>query len=306
MYQYAWASIGDHCRNWGNRIIEQCAWYVMRHLCRPKVTINPFVSIDPKQLVGCDFVVHGGATVLDAKDSPGMYDLGIPLVVVGGALGSGRPTDYLCDDATEWDDRMVKRVEKPIAVRDSLTARRVTGRGVGVVLVGCPTLFCREVFGPMGDREPYIAVSLGRGPLWRRADVAIKIATKYQWKICVVAHEYSQIDKGKELFGDVRIVGEADPKKMIECYARASLTVTGRIHGAIPSLCYGTPTYYYESLKHDSRDQLLRDCGVKIYQVEDIWPEDGHGGWDVSKVDALKKAMMEWSRHACDKWKREK
>src|SRR5690606_33271382 len=105
--------------------------------------------------------------------------------------------------------------------------------------------------------------SFGRGHLRKQVHEGRKLADNTN--IIGICHE-----PGNE-FERIRAAGwnlplvtfDGDVQRYLSYFKRASMIVTGRLHGALPGIAYEKPVMYFGT--NDTRTTLLDDLGVRIY-----------------------------------------
>ncbi|MCH7477665.1 MAG: polysaccharide pyruvyl transferase family protein [SAR324 cluster bacterium] len=129
-----------------------------------------------------------------------------------------------------------------------------------------------------------IIVGMGLGSLFSIAVFLKPVSAHFDWPrgqtafahrlrkdhhvvgICHETHDYSRYMAAGWSLPLVTFSG--DLELYLSYFKRAHVVITGRLHGALPSLAYGKPVYYYGT--RDSRTTLLDDLGVPIHDYSDL------------------------------------
>lgn len=257
--KYCWVSITEMplAVNYGNRLIEHCLTGLLG-LPAPTVTIDAYVHPTAAQLEKvreCDFAILPGCTLLQMAEHPAMEEITripLPKFCFGGAFNTKHPFP---------DTRYCRPLWQPVGTRDPFTHYRLRRQGIRSEFIGCPTMFA----GTAGRFE-----ETGSGPVvfnfgrwFFRHQVKILEVLRERHPVSVVVQQESQ---RRFVPPGVEVVEYDDPGSIIETYARASLVVTGRLHGAVPAIACGTPVFFCY-LVPDSRQSLLSHLKVPMHNL---------------------------------------
>ena len=318
--RYAWSSIVEGARNYGNMLIE---WSVRQalDLPEPHITFDSFRPLDDATIVRinaeCAFLLSPGCTTLQhgqnvAYDSFGRVRL--PKPTFGGCLWQAAITSKLAmatraftpagmtrpiRRAGEVDLTIPRLMSPPVGTRDPFTQDALTAGGVPARFVGCPTLLSPRFVSawrkPGGDR---LVMSLSRASLPTQWRLIRKLAKR--WRVSVLVHEpYER--KVARLIKGVRLVEFASPEQYMGEYRDADLVVTGRLHGALPAVRHGTPVLFYGD-PGDTRFSLLSHLGLPIHPLSAALADSaeavrtgGLGGEVFDRAYALRVAFVEYA-----------
>lgn len=259
--KYCWVSITQmpSAFNYGNRLIEHCLKDLLG-LPIPSVTIDAYehpTAAQLEQVRECDFMILPGCTLLQMGEHPAMEEISrmsLPRFCFGGAFNSKHPFP---------DTTYCRPLWQPIGARDPFTHNRLRRQNIRSELIGCPTMFSG-----MADRfeetdSGLVVFNFARH--FFRHQVKILEVLRERHPVSVVLQQESQrrfVPEG------VQIVEYEDPGLIIETYSRASLVVTGRLHGALPAIACGTPVLFCY-LVPDSRQSLLSHLKIPLHNLLD-------------------------------------
>lgn len=290
---YALASLTDGTVNYGNAIIEHVVMNDFVPLIgEPSVVFSSFRGPVPDAVYDCDFVLCAGATALVPEENPNLASLAMPIVMVAGCIGLAKTTRVHGRDTYNFDPSVADRCVQPIAARDPHTVKLLEYAGLDCTLVGCPTLYYQHE--DVQD-EGYIASSFGRNHRKQFAKKVRETSQKLGKPIRHLIHEEVEFDHVRRLFpSDVDVICYSfDAKAMLHFYSCASLTMTGRIHGALPSLAAGKDVAYYTSNPNDSRETLFDAIGFEPMPIENF-DVSGACRHDHDKTERLRDSYQSW------------
>lgn len=162
------------------------------------------------------------------------------------------------------DLSVIDQLERPVGARDPFTHELLQRSGVETRYMGCPTLHMTAA--GVGD-DGYVLFSLGRGHVRTQVRAAHQLARK-QHVICIChePHERAQfLAAGLKL---PLIDYPGDIELYLSYFRRASIVVTGRLHGALPAIAFKKRVFYFGT--RDSRTTLLENIGIPIHSYREI------------------------------------
>lgn len=272
--RYLYANFADSSCNFGNRVIDFATRRLLDRFLPPPAA--EFDSVLPEIPSGdYDFVMVPGCTMITVGQNLGLDHidrLGRPVYCLAGAIWRRSPrSGWLIRNRVigkpppvPVDLRVARLMTPPIGARDRETYQVLQEAGVDSLYVGCPTLFLPA--DGVGD-DGYVLVSLGRGRVRGQTAFARHLSKDHHVVgICHETHDYSRYRAAGWSLPLVTFSG--DLELYLSYFKRAHVVITGRLHGALPSLAYGKPVYYYGT--RDSRTTLLDDLGVPIHDYSDL------------------------------------
>jgi len=292
--RYIWASItGKGCVNRGNYLIEDCLKRILG-LSEPTLTVDVYAEKFPEDLHDFDFIVNPGCTTL-YPDIGSLTQLiffeNIPVICFGGSIWvekyNGKILSGFSRKPTSTNTllKIAKRMYRPVGCRDPFTYDFLTGAGIKAKLIGCPTMFNPE----KDSQEEYIAFSFSRDNLPLQVKVLKSICKSN--KVKVVLHEAYE----HKWVNGIDVEKVSNPKDFLKIYARARCVVTGRLHGALPSL-NNKPVFFFQgNRKFDSRLTTLTFIKLPIRHISEIPNIDlSKVEYDTEKVLQLKSAFADY------------
>ncbi|MCK4624955.1 MAG: polysaccharide pyruvyl transferase family protein [Phycisphaerae bacterium] len=224
-----------------------------------------------------DFMIVPGVTMLTAGNRPGLNDidkLPWPTYCLAGAIWSPLPNrgflvrsriiHYHRSNPVGPDLSIVKMMAAPVGARDPFTCRLLEQTGIDYLYTGCPTVTLpRDSVVDNG----YILFSLGRGHVRRQKWASHRLGRKYP--VVTICHEASEYHKCRAVGWKLPLVNfNGDVELYLSYFKRAHSVITGRLHGALPALAYGKPTFCFGT--RDSRSSLLDSLGVPIHDYGEL------------------------------------
>jgi hypothetical protein len=153
----------------------------------------------------------------------------------------------------------VKLLNSPVGVRDPFTASLLAKENIPCRYVGCPTLHLPA--DGVSDNG-YVLFSLGRGHARTQTFAARKISKSRH--VIGICHEDGDYERFRAAGWNLPLITyNGDLDIYLSYFKNATVVVTGRLHGALPSLVYGKAVYYFGT--RDSRTTILDDLGVPIH-----------------------------------------
>ena len=223
-----------------------------------------------------DFMIVPGVTMITAGAQPGLESISEfpwPTYCLAGAVwtGAGRPGVLVRrrilfrKDLSEPDLRIVNQLKDPVGARDPFTFDTLHRHDIETLYTGCPT-----ILGLPADNcsdDGYVLFSFGRRRLRKQAREADGLRRRRP--VVGIVHEEGVSDRLRAAGWRGPIVEyTGDIELYLSYFRRASMVVTGRLHGALPGLRYGKPVFYFGT--RDTRTSLLNDLGVPIYDYDGI------------------------------------
>ena len=294
--KYAWSSIVKNTRNHGNWLIESSLRQLLL-LPEPEITFDSYQPLDDglveKINTCCSFVLNPGCTTLQSGENAAYQDfdrIKIPKPCFGGCLWQMgiAPKILLAAKAlapSAWsfktaksadpDLSIARKMSEPIGTRDPYTQSVLQKAGIESVLIGCPTLLSpKPVTGWRTSSDRRLLISLSRYSLPEQIRLIWKIARS--WDVRLLIHEEYERQIIRFL-PRIKTVAFESSEQFFSQYREADMVITGRLHGVLPALRYGTPVVFYGSVS-DTRFSLLNFLGVPIRKLSTV----------LSKADDLK------------------
>ncbi len=262
--------------NFGDYVIDYATQLLLApHLPAPAGILNRKSGEYPEG--NYDFTITPGVTMLTAGKRPGLEErlgkLPWPTYCLAGAIWAPLPNRgflvrnriiHYRSKPVSPDLSVVKMMVEPVGVRDPFTCRLLEQAGIDYLYTGCPTVTLpRDGVADNG----YILFSLGRGHVRRQKWASHQLGRKYP--VVTICHEASEYQKCRAAGWKLPLVNfDGDIELYLSYFKRAHVVVTGRLHGALPSLAYGKPVFCFGT--RDSRTSLLDDLGVPIHDYSEL------------------------------------
>ncbi len=271
---YIYASAAES-RNYGDWIIEYASREMLSTYFPEPAAVQDMFS---KNLLPgeYDFMIIPGVTMLTPDARPFLSclkDASYPIYCLAGNywVQSLPKSGFLFKNSVRMkgndvvgDLSVVEQLQQPVGVRDPFTARLLQSNGVGVKFTGCPTIHMSDE--GCGD-DGYVLFSFGRGNEYAQVRAAHGLAKKHH--VVCICHEPLDFDRFKAAGLKLPLIDfEGDIELYLSYFKRASVVVSGRLHGVLPSIAFKKPVFYYGT--NDSRTTLLEVLGVKIHRYKDI------------------------------------
>lgn len=281
--KYIWASIGGkHSQNFGNVLIEDCLAKKL-NWPEPNLVVNIFAEKFPENLSNFDCIINPGSTTL--YPDWGAFEFlnsMIPVICFGGSI-------WVQDDQFERKRviRIAKKMWKPVGCRDPFTAELLHSVSIEAKLIGCPTLLSN---GDCAEAD-YIAFSFSRDDPQRQRQL-LDFLTAHN-RVKVMIHE--KYERNFCLNSSAEVIN--DPKLFGLVYSNARCTVTGRLHGALPSIGVNKPTFFFQTKRHfDSRLTILDYLTLPIRKFSEISNLDlSRIEYDFEKTRELQEAFLAYT-----------
>lgn len=244
--KYIWASItGKGSINRGNQLIGYCLQRIL-NLPEPALIVDIFGEKFPEDSDNFDFIINPGSTTLhpDSGNCGAFETLKtkIPVICFGGSVWVTEKTN---------EKKLIQiaaKMHPPVGCRDPFTRNLLCRNSIEAELIGCPTL----IHGEENRTGNYIAFSFGRGNLQIQRDLIIWLNNLHLVKI-LLHEEYE-----RNYCSEIRAEIISDSREFLKIYANANFVVTGRLHGALPSMTIRKPTFFFQAKRHfDSRLTIL-------------------------------------------------
>jgi len=283
--KYAWSSITQGACNYGNWLIEWSLEQILK-LPKPLLVFDSFKPLDSSLIEqinrNSSFVISPGCTTLQVgqnKSYEAFDRITVPKPCFGGCLWQTGSTGILTilaraigpgtvskkrDRTIEPDLSVARNLSQPIGSRDTYTHEVLKNAGIESYLIGCPTLLSQ---GPVTKWRKIsgnkMVVSLSRFSLPAQLSLLVKL--RRRWDITVMIHEPYE-KKIMRLISGIKTVEFESPEQFINQYKNADIVVTGRLHGVLPAIRFGTRVVFYGN-PSDTRLSLLGFLGVPIRKL---------------------------------------
>lgn len=266
--------------NYGNALIERATLAALGLASdTPRFSLfEPMTETLARHINTFELAVFTGCTILDGRSGhQGFFNqhclkIRIPKLLCAGA--------YCCEPGDKPSGELAQWFDPPLAARDPWTHKYLKSLGLDTTLVGCPTLF--EPF-KHGDHENADRTLLSLTP---RLNLSKEVFNSFG-RVRVVRHQ-----PGERQAEDARSPGLFDGVRM---------TVTGRLHLALPSIARGIPVRFFGP-DHWMDAKVRRAAGSTRFSLLDYLevPQSGevanhHPG---EQIQHLREAFQHWAR-AC-------
>lgn len=304
---YSLVTIATPGANQGNLLIEKSLNKVL-DLPAPKYAFSMFSRLsdeDIDKINSTDFVLCAGSTIFAkaSGNSDALADFGKVSV------------PKFCASASGWSPKFpvykeaLKLFDGPIGARDPHIAGVCKELGKEHIFTGCPTAYL-----PLENelrREDLCIVGYGRENSGTQLKVFREFGKKF--KLFSSIQESGYCGKLAETLG-VLSFSYSRYEQAYKNYRKATLVVTGRLHGVLPALSQRTPVLFFGD-NRDSRFTLLSYLGVPTFSLtadlpsmaksslEDLFylarkpystvTEDGD--FD-ARIGKIKNGLFEWKR----------
>ncbi|MBA7620037.1 hypothetical protein ES703_27379 [subsurface metagenome] len=283
--KYIWTSItGKGSVNRGNQLIEYCLQRIL-NLPEPALIVDIFGEKFPEDSDNFDFIINPGSTTLHPDSGNcGAFEAlktKIPVICFGGSV-------WVTEKMNEKKlIQIATKMHLPVGCRDPFMCNLLRRNSIEAELIGCPTLIHDE----KNLRGNYIAFSFGRGNLQIQRDLAIWLSNLRPVKI-LLHEEYE-----RSCCSEIRAEIISDPREFLKIYANADCVITGRLHGALPSMAIRKPTFFFQAKKHfDSRLTILDYLQLPIREPSAIRSLDfSQLEYNFEKILQLKKAFTSYA-----------
>lgn len=225
--------------------------------------------------VEADCLLIPGITHLTAGERPALERLGelpLPAYCLSGCIwqpeqhpGFLLRTRVLRRGPVEAPDlRVARAMQPPVGARDPFTYESLRRAGIETVYTGCATLLL-PADGVADDG--YVLFSLGRGRV-REQTVAARLLAR-EHNVVGICHEAGDEERYRAAGWELPLVNwRGDVELYLSYFKRASVVVTGRLHGALPALAYGKRIFYFGT--RDTRTSLFDDLGVPVHDWSEL------------------------------------
>lgn len=266
--KYSFASVGNSV-NSGNLLIEYNLFNVLtsKGFAKPDFVFDSFANPNPgepkkiaEQINRTDFLIMPGCTTLTSADYP-MLEAVLPKIKVQifnlGAAFSGQ--------SDKPDLNNIERYYQPIGVRDPFSQRYLIASHINCEFIGCPTLFSSDAVVYNESESDEIAVFLGYKMVnEQRKLLKHLIDAGYRLTIPIQEENQHKIIEGLKVD---KITYK--PKNVIELLKRSRITLSARLHGALPSIAAGTPVFLIKTID-DFRFSLLDYLEIACHDPDDM------------------------------------
>lgn len=275
--KYIYADFTSSSCNIGNLVIDHATKGLLHgHLPEPACLVDSFdkdMSIPDTY----DFLLIPGCTMITDGQNKGLDKIGelrIPVYCLAGSVwtrnnfpGIALRRRVVFKGRNIPSLNIVSNLDGVIGCRDSYTFSLLKSKGFECSYVGCPTL---QLEGDVNEHG-YALMSFGRTSVYQQVHYGKKLAKKIP--VIGIVHEFDDYDRVRASGWDLPLVTyNCDIDLYLSYFRNASLIVTGRLHGALPSIAYGKKIMYFGT--KDTRTSILDDLGVRIYGYSDI--SNGH------------------------------
>jgi hypothetical protein len=162
------------------------------------------------------------------------------------------------------DLRVARAMANPVGARDPFTYALLSRNGIEALYTGCATLML-PADGVADDG--YVLMSFGRGFVRTQTRAGHALARRHH--VIGICHEDGDEERYRAAgWRPPLVTYRGDVEMYLSYFKRASLVVTGRLHGALPALAYGKKVFCYGT--RDSRTTLLDDLGVPIHSYAEV------------------------------------
>lgn len=255
----SWLSLRIGSVNHGNFIIDEASWAMLGQPERREYSsFMPLGEEEIKEIDKTPVLVLPGATLLDASEHPisaSLDKIRCPKLAIAVAL---------CTTSRHQIDLSIAAaISCPIGSRDPFTHEVLKDAGIDSRLVGCSTLMIGDAK-RWEHRQGPVVFSLGRGDQAPLQQCVMDAARHYD--VEVVQH-VPTLQPRFQCSSGVRWMDLCDLTGLKKIYSRASLVVTGRIHGALPAVALGVPVIFFSSYR-DSRFSIVEHLGIECVAPE--------------------------------------
>ncbi|MBI4695910.1 MAG: polysaccharide pyruvyl transferase family protein [Gammaproteobacteria bacterium] len=271
--KWAYANFTDSSCNFGNYVIDYATRRLLTNVLPPPV--REFDSF--REGLGeqrYDAVIVPGCTMLTRGQNPGLECLSEkngPVFCLAGSIWTQAPRHgfllrnrILGRRVSAPDLCIANMITGPVGVRDPFTLNTLTEHGIPALYTGCPTLFLERNSRLEGD---YVLFSFGRHAMRAQVRAGRRLARTEH--VIGIVHEPYDEARIRAAGWDLPLINfRGDIELFLSYFQSAALVVTGRLHGALPSIAYGRRLVYFG--QRDTRTTLLDDLGVPIVDVRDI------------------------------------
>jgi hypothetical protein len=222
------------------------------------------------------FAIVPGCTLLTPGQAPGVETLRrlrIPVHCLAGNLWEPGPAKGILlrkrilrfRSPSLPDLSVVRMCTPPVGCRDPQTFSRITSAGIAARYTGCPTLLLPPE--NIAD-DGFVLFSFGRHRIRTQVRYGQSLL-HHSLPVIGICHEIGDYERIRAAGWKLPLVTFRDDLNLyLSYFQRAHIVVTGRLHGALPSLAYGKKVFYFGTT--DSRTSLLDDLGVPVYRYADI------------------------------------
>lgn len=266
---YLYASAAKS-RNYGDWIIEYASQQMLsKYLPEPAAVQDMFST---ERLPGdFDCMIIPGVTMLTPNARPFLKSLKsapypvhclagnywVPKLPSSGVLFKN--VVRMKGKQNEADMSVVNCLQEPVGVRDPFTQHLLEAHGAATSFTGCPTIHLSDE--GCGD-DGYVLFSFGRGHEYTQVRAAHHLAKKHH--VICICHEPHDFDRLKAAGLKLPLVDfNEDIELYLSYFRRASVVVSGRLHGILPSVAFKKPVFYFGTV--DSRTTFLEVLGIPIH-----------------------------------------
>lgn len=260
--------------NFGDFVIHHAIERVLeRFLSRPVALWD--IEVEPPPVVGADCFLLPGITHLTAGERPALEhlsELPYPGYCLSGCLWQQTPAPGFLlrtrvvrsKQIVPPDLRIVRLLKPPIGARDPHTFQTLQRAGIETIYTGCATLLLPD--DGVGD-DGYVLFSLGRGRVREQTQAARLLAREHS--VIGICHEFGDEARYRAAGWELPLVNwRGDVELYLSYFKRASVVITGRLHGALPALAYSKRVFYFGT--RDTRTTIFDDLGVTIHDWSDL------------------------------------
>lgn len=285
--RYAWASITKGTRNFGNHLIEWSLSQLL-DLPPPAIVFDSFRAASPSLVKeineSCAFVINPGCTTLQSGANPAFdaFEAVVrPKPCFGGcvwqmgttakwklalrAIGPASLSATAKRDSTAPDTSIARKMSPPVGTRDPFTHAALQAAGIESQLIGCPTAI--SPIPVSGWKQPTgrnLVVSLGRFGLPMQLRILGRLRSR--WDVSVLVHESYEL-RFLHLLRGIRVVRYQNVEQFFGHYRDADVVLTGRLHGVLPAVRFGTPVVFFGD-PADTRFSILAFLTLPIRRLD--------------------------------------
>jgi hypothetical protein len=272
MIRYVYPTIAT--TNFGDYVIDYATRRLLKEfLCEPAAACDTYAGEYPEGEYDC--LVIPGITHLTRGACPGLEavsSLPYPTFCLAGNIWQRREDRGILlrtrvvhvRSRTAPDLTVARMMQGPVGARDPYTYSLLSESGVRSLYTGCATLLLPP--DDVGD-DGYVLFSLGRGRIRTQTRAASRLSRKYP--VIGICHELQDAAAYRAAGWTLPLVSyRQDVELYLSYFRRASVVVTGRLHGALPSLAFGKRVFVFGD--RDSRTSILDDLGVTVHPSHEL------------------------------------
>jgi hypothetical protein len=273
--KYLYANFSDSAINYGNLIIDYATRLLLEEYLRLPFDEFDCLKDTVRSDATYDFALIPGCTLLTAGQALGIHSLDklkIPIYCLAGNIwaparnrGLLLRTRVLHFRKEHEPDLAIARIcEQPVGCRDPYTFEALSKAGIKSVYMGCPTLMLPD--SNVTD-DGFVLLSFGRDHIRSQVRAGSRLALSKP--VIGICHQRRDYDRIRAAGWKLPLVDYYDNLSMyLSYFERASVVVTGRLHGVLPAIAFHKRVFYFGT--NDSRTTILDDLGVAIHDYSKI------------------------------------